>query len=67
MRRLTVKGFICTDHFDELGAAKAEIGGLAAAGKIKYSEDIREGLETYPSTVRLLLSGENTGKLILKV
>ena len=36
-------------------------------GKIKYTEDIREGLETYPATVRLLMSGDNTGKLILKV
>ena len=36
-------------------------------GKLKYTEDIREGLEIYPSTVRMLTSGENKGKLILKV
>ena len=43
------------------------MGSLAARGKIKYVEDIREGLENYPSTVRLLMSGGNNGKLILKV
>ena len=43
------------------------MGSLAASGKIKYVEDIREGLENYPSTVRLLMSGGNNGKLILKV
>lgn len=68
MRRLKVQGFICTDQIGEhLATAKAEMSTLAAQGKIKYAEDIREGLENYPATVRLLFSGENTGKLILKV
>lgn len=68
MRRLSVQGFICTDHIGtELGAAKAELVPLVKGGQVKYTEDIREGIESYPSTVRLLLSGANTGKLILKV
>ena len=67
MRRLTVKGFICTDQVEHLPAAKAELAALAVAGKIKYAEDIREGLENYPSVLRLLFSGKNTGKLILKI
>jgi len=68
MRRITVKGFICTDHIgDSLQAAKEELAALVKKGKLKYLEDIREGLESYPSTVRLLLSGANNGKLILKV
>ena len=67
MRRLKIQGFICTDQMAHLGTAKAELSALAAAGKLQYTEDIREGLETYPATVRLLFSGENTGKLILKV
>ena len=50
-----------------LAEAKAELSALAAAKKIEYLEDIREGLATYPATVRLLFSGANTGKLILKV
>jgi len=68
MRRISVQGFICTDHIaTELGEAKKELADLVLAGKLKYTEDIREGIENYPSTVRLLLSGENTGKLILKL
>ncbi len=63
-----MQGFICTDHIaTELGEAKKELADLVLAGKLKYTEDIREGIENYPSTVRLLLSGENTGKLILKL
>jgi NADPH-dependent curcumin reductase CurA len=68
MKRIYVQGFICVDHVaDELALAQAEIEVLVQAGSIKYSEDIREGLATYPSTVRLLMTGQNTGKLILKL
>lgn len=67
MRRISIQGFICTDHIDELAASTAELAGLVHEGKLKYTEDIREGLETYPSTVNLLMTGANTGKLILKV
>lgn len=67
MRRICVQGFICTDHVQELNQARTELAQLAAEGKIKYKEDIREGLENYPSTVRLLMSGSNTGKLLLKL
>lgn len=66
MRRIHVQGFICTDHVALLGDCKAELASLVREGKLKYEEDIREGLETYPSVVRLLMSGENKGKLILK-
>ena len=68
MRRLTIQGFICTDQIGaHLGQARAELAKLAAEGKVKYEEDVRQGIETYPATVRLLMSGANTGKLILKV
>lgn len=67
MRRMTVQGFICTDHMDEFPEAKTELTTLVNAGKLKYSEDIREGIENYTETVRLLGSGGNTGKLILKI
>jgi NADPH-dependent curcumin reductase CurA len=66
-RRLSVTGFLCVDQAHLLGEAKAELVPLVEAGKLKYNEDVREGLEIYPSTVRLLTAGENTGKLILRV
>jgi len=68
MRRLTIKGFICTDHIGtHLGEAKAELAKLAIEGKLKYEEHVVEGLEKYPETVRMLMTGANTGKLILKI
>jgi NADPH-dependent curcumin reductase CurA len=67
MRRLTVQGFICTDHLDKLAQMKTEIATLASSGKIKYVEDIRDGLENYVDIVNLLFTGKHTGKLILKI
>jgi NADPH-dependent curcumin reductase CurA len=67
MRRLMVSGFICTDHMNEFAEASAELGQFVKEGRVKYREDIREGLHNYISTVKLLLSGSNDGKLILKL
>jgi NADPH-dependent curcumin reductase len=38
-----------------------------AQGKLKSKEDIVEGLQTFPETLLKLFSGENLGKLVLKV
>lgn len=67
MRRITVQGFVVMDHMDEFPEAKTELIELVSAGKLKYKEDIREGLENYVDVVNLLFKGENEGKLILKI
>ena len=67
MRRMTVTGFICMDHMDELQEAKTEILELVQSGKISFKEDVRDGLENYVDVVNLLFSGGNDGKLILKI
>ena len=41
--------------------------GWMAEGKLKSREDIVTGFETFPDTLLKLFSGENTGKLVLKV
>jgi NADPH-dependent curcumin reductase CurA len=43
------------------------MGGWLAAGELKSREDVVEGLETFPETLNKLFSGENNGKLVLKV
>jgi len=67
MRRITVQGFICVDHMDELGEAKGDLLQFVKEGKISFKEDVREGLENYVDVVNLLFSGGNAGKLILKI
>ena len=67
MRRITVQGFICTDHLDELAQMQTEVATLIAEGKIKYAEDIQVGIENFVDVVNRLFTGKNTGKLILKI
>jgi len=66
-KRLTVQGFIISDHVALMGEFAAEVGGLLKAGKIKSRETVVEGLERAPQAFIGLLKGENFGKLVVKV
>ena len=37
------------------------------AGKLKFREDVQEGIERFPQVFNMLFTGENFGKLVLKV
>ena len=67
VHRATMTGMMVFDYADRYGAAALEIAGWMAAGKLKSREDVVEGLETFPDTFLKLFTGENRGKLILKV
>jgi NADPH-dependent curcumin reductase CurA len=67
VRRLKIEGFIVSDHLDLWPKALAEIGGLVAAGKIKYRETVRSGLEAAPQALVDLLHGGNFGKMLVKL
>ena len=43
------------------------LGGWMLEGKLKFKVDMDEGLENAVKSVRKLYTGENTGKLMLKV
>jgi NADPH-dependent curcumin reductase len=65
--RASMKGVMVSDYYHRAGVALQEMGGWIAQGKLKTREDIVEGLETFPDTFLKLFSGENNGKLVLKV
>ncbi|MFI8376891.1 NADP-dependent oxidoreductase [Pseudomonas helleri] len=67
VNRARMEGFIVMDYADRYVAAGQEMAGWLAKGQLKSREDIVEGLETFPETLMKLFSGENNGKLILKV
>jgi NADPH-dependent curcumin reductase CurA len=47
--------------------AAGEIAEWICAGRLKYREDMHEGLESAPASIRKLYSGENSGKLIIRL
>ena len=65
--RLRVQGFIVSEHMDHWPAALAELGPLAASGKLKYRESIANGLESAPDAFFGLLKGKNFGKQLVKL
>ena len=67
VNRARMEGFIVMDYADRYVAAGQEMAGWLAKGQLKSREHIVEGLETFPETLMKLFSGENNGKLILKV
>jgi NADPH-dependent curcumin reductase CurA len=67
VKRGRMEGFLILDYFDRLDAARAEIAGWLAEGKVKSSEHVVEGLENAPDALNLLFTGGNTGKVIVQV
>jgi NADPH-dependent curcumin reductase len=65
VKRLTVRGFIVWDL--EPGDFVNEVGAWVRERRIRYREDIRDGLENAPAAFIGLLDGENFGKLLVRV
>ena len=60
-------GFVVGDYVARWGEGLRDMAAWIAEGKLKSREHIVEGLEKFPDTLLMLFSGENHGKLILKV
>jgi NADPH-dependent curcumin reductase CurA len=67
MQRLTVKGFIVSDEPQLFPAGAEYLAGLLAGGKLHYDETIVDGFENALTALRQLFTGENTGKLLVRV
>ena len=67
INRASMTGFLVSDYTARYGEAAREMAGWMAQGKLKSREDIVEGLETFPDTLLKLFTGENFGKLMIKV
>ncbi|GAA3956252.1 NADP-dependent oxidoreductase [Allohahella marinimesophila] len=67
IKRLMIRGFIQSDHWDRLPAFQADMSRWIREGKVKYQEDIVDGLENALSAFQGLLEGANRGKLLVQV
>ena len=67
MQRLKVQGFIILDYVDRYPEAIAAVSKWMAEGKIKVRLDVVDGLENALETVKKLYTGENKGKLMIRV
>lgn len=67
VKKMSVNGFIISDHWDQYSKFLSAVVPMVTSGKIAYEEDIVVGLENAPKAFIGLLEGKNFGKLIVKV
>ncbi|TDR93690.1 NADP-dependent oxidoreductase [Enterovirga rhinocerotis] len=66
-KRFRIQGFIVRDFASQAKDFYREAGAWIREGRIKYREDVVEGLENAPEAFMGLLKGRNFGKLLVKV
>lgn len=67
-KRLRVQGFIILlDYPDRFGEFLREMRPWVEQGKVRFREDVVEGLENAPAALIGLLEGRNFGKLVVRV
>ena len=67
INRLTVQGFIVTEHMDLWDQGLAQLAELVASGQVKYRETVAHGLAAAPDAFIGLLQGFNFGKQLVKL
>lgn len=66
-KRLTFRGFIVWDFAALEDQFRREVGQWLREGRLRYREDVRDGLEQAPQAFMDLLEGGNFGKLLVRV
>lgn len=66
-KRLTFRGYIVSDFSAQFPEFLADMSGWLRDGRVKYREDITDGLENAPRELISLLKGGNFGKKIIRV
>ena len=66
-KRLTFQGFIVLDHASQIPDFDRDMSNWLREGRVKYREDVTDGLENAPRELIGLLKGENFGKKIIRV
>jgi NADPH-dependent curcumin reductase len=68
VNRARMEGMVVFDYTERFPAAIAELAGHLQAGRMKSREDVVEGgVAAFPGALLKLFSGENFGKLVLKI
>jgi NADPH-dependent curcumin reductase CurA len=66
-KRLTMKGFIVTDWFEQMPEFLKQVGALWSHGRVKMKETLVQGIENAPQAFLDMLRGQNIGKMIVKL
>lgn len=66
-KNIRMEGFIVSHHFDLMPKFIEDLSGWVKQGKVKWQETVFEGIDKAPDAFLGLFSGENTGKMLVKL
>ncbi|WFF42768.1 NADP-dependent oxidoreductase [Salinicola endophyticus] len=66
-RKARMEGFIVAEHWAHYPTFLAEVAPRVAAGEVRYRETVVEGLERTPEAFLKLFSGDNEGKMLVRL
>lgn len=66
-KRLTITGFIVTDHYDMMSDFVRDMGQWMQEGKMAWQETVNDGIQSAPQAFLNLFSGANNGKMLVKL
>jgi NADPH-dependent curcumin reductase CurA len=66
-QRLRMEGFIVFDFADELTQARNELTDWILADRLRYREDIDQGVESLPAAFVGLFKGDNFGRKLVRL
>ncbi len=67
VKRARMQGFVVFDHMDRWECAIDRLAGWVREGRLRFAEDILDGLEACPDALAGLYRGENRGKRIIRL
>ena len=67
MNRVRIRGFLVFDFAARYKEGLAQLTEWLRQGRLRYREDIVEGLERAPGALTDLLHGRNFGKMLVRV
>jgi NADPH-dependent curcumin reductase CurA len=62
-----MQGFLIWDYEHRSNEAVTRLAAWIRSGRLRYREEILDGLETAPDAIAGLYRGENLGKRVIKV
>jgi NADPH-dependent curcumin reductase CurA len=66
-KRLTLRGFIVSDHMDRYDDFVREVGGWIRDGRLTFEETVLSGIENAVEAFLAMLRGANTGKMLVRL
>jgi hypothetical protein len=67
VKRARMQGFLVTDFAHRFDEAIQRLAAWVRAGKLRYREDILDGIEQAPGAIAGLYRGENMGKRLIRL